>query len=147
LRFLGIDAGRKRVGLALSDDTGLLARPWKTVAAAGGPGATARVIATIVADARNREDVSIEAIVLGLPKRLNGEETAETAFVRQLGAAVARETGLAVSYQDERLTSREAESRLAERERDWRRRKAQIDSAAAAIILQDFLDSRPAAAH
>ena len=50
--------------------------------------------------------------------------------------------GMDVHLQDERLTSREAESRLAEREPDWRRRKARLDAAAAAIILQDFLDAR-----
>jgi putative Holliday junction resolvase len=49
-------------------------------------------------------------------------------------------TGLEVHLQDERLTSREAEQRLAEREPDWRRRKRQIDAVSAAIILQDYLD-------
>jgi RNase H-fold protein (predicted Holliday junction resolvase) len=49
-----------------------------------------------------------------------------------------------VSFQDERLTSREAESRLALRVKDWRVRKDRLDAAAAAIILQDFLDTRPA---
>ena len=51
-------------------------------------------------------------------------------------------TGLVVHLQDERLTSHEAESRLAVRERDWRRRKAKLDAAAAAVILQDYLDGR-----
>ena len=46
--------------------------------------------------------------------------------------------------EDERLSSREAESRLALRERDWKKRKAQLDAAAAAVILQDYLDRRPA---
>ena len=53
-------------------------------------------------------------------------------------------TGLDVHLQDERLTSREAEAQLAEREKDWRRRKDEIDAVAAAIILQDFLDARRA---
>jgi putative Holliday junction resolvase len=48
-----------------------------------------------------------------------------------------------VILQDERLSSTEAESRLARRERDWRKRKQQLDAAAAAVILQDYLDSRP----
>jgi putative Holliday junction resolvase len=47
-----------------------------------------------------------------------------------------------VILQDERLSSHEAESRLAMRERDWRRRKAKLDAAAAAVVLQDYLDSR-----
>ena len=57
-------------------------------------------------------------------------------------AALAALTGLPVHLQDERLTSHEAEARLAERERDWRARKKKVDAAAAAIILQDYLDSR-----
>ena len=62
-----------------------------------------------------------------------------TAFVAELG----RLTGLQVALQDERLTSREAESRLAIAEKDWRVRKERLDAAAAAIILQDYLDARP----
>jgi putative Holliday junction resolvase len=61
--------------------------------------------------------------------------------VRTFAAALEAATGLSVSLEDERLTSVEAESRLAVRERDWRRRKAQIDAAAAAILLQDHLDA------
>ena len=52
-----------------------------------------------------------------------------------------------VILQDERLSSTEAESRLARRERDWRKRKQQLDAAAAAVILQDYLDSRPGSAN
>ena len=61
-----------------------------------------------------------------------------TAFV----AALRKRTAVPVITQDERLTSVEAESRLAVREKDWRRRKAKLDAAAAAIILQEYLDSR-----
>jgi putative Holliday junction resolvase len=59
-------------------------------------------------------------------------------FARQLEAR----TALPVTLQDERLSSREAESRLALREKDWRVRKQRLDAAAAAVILQDYLDSR-----
>jgi putative Holliday junction resolvase len=59
-------------------------------------------------------------------------------FARQLGA----KTQIPVALQDERLSSREAESRLALREKDWRVRKQRLDAAAAAIILQDYLDGR-----
>jgi putative Holliday junction resolvase len=59
------------------------------------------------------------------------------AFIARLRAR----TALPVFVQDERLTSVEAEARLAEREPDWRRRKARLDAAAAAVILQDFLDA------
>jgi putative Holliday junction resolvase len=65
-----------------------------------------------------------------------------TPRVRKFAQELARLTALPVTLQDERLTSREAESRLALREKDWRARKARLDAAAAAIILQDFLDTR-----
>jgi len=54
--------------------------------------------------------------------------------------ALSRRTTLPIEIEDERLTSREAESRLARGERDWRKRKAKLDAAAAAVILQDYLD-------
>jgi putative Holliday junction resolvase len=81
-----------------------------------------------------------------LPRRLSGEETEQSAQAREFAAELAALTGLDVHMQDERLTSREAESRLAVRERDWRARKARLDAAAAAIILQDYLDAQPRAA-
>jgi putative Holliday junction resolvase len=59
-------------------------------------------------------------------------------FARQLGI----KTSLPVTLQDERLSSREAESRLALNDKSWRSRKARLDAAAAAVILQDYLDGR-----
>ena len=65
-----------------------------------------------------------------------------TPRVQAFAAAVGARIAVPVILQDERLTSREAESRLALREKDWRERKKQIDAAAAAIILQDYLDEQ-----
>jgi putative Holliday junction resolvase len=87
------------------------------------------------------DEPGVEGIVIGLPRRLGGEDSAETAAARAAARALHERTGLRVELQDERLSSREAESRLATRERDWRKRKAMIDAVAAAIILQDFLDA------
>ena len=88
------------------------------------------------------EDIvrSVGRIVVGLPRRLNGEDTGQTQAARNFAAALSQLTGLDVHLQDERLSSHEAESRLAVREKDWRRRKLKLDSAAAAVILQDYLD-------
>jgi putative Holliday junction resolvase len=61
------------------------------------------------------------------------------ALARELGARVE----IPIVLQDERLTSHEAEALLAQRERDWRRRKDQLDAMAAALILQDYLDGHP----
>jgi putative Holliday junction resolvase len=66
-----------------------------------------------------------------------------TARVEAFAQQLQQRTGLQVLLQDERLSSREAESRLAIRAKDWRARKARLDAAAAAVILQDYLDTRP----
>jgi len=146
VRFLGVDAGRRRIGLALSDASGTLARPWTRVPAGATPAASAAAIARAMSAARDplEDDAGIAAIVVGLPRRLNGEDNEMTPYVRAVAEALRVRTGLEVHLQDERLTSTEAEARLAERERDWRKRKDAIDAMAASIILQDFLDARGA---
>lgn len=143
MRVLGVDVGRRRIGLALSDPAAILARPWRTIPAKPTAEASAAEVATVLAEAGRQDDLDrISTIVVGLPRRLGGEDTHDTALAREFAAAVGRLSGLDVHLQDERLTSHEADRLLAERERDWRRRKSQLDAAAAAIILQDFLDAR-----
>jgi putative Holliday junction resolvase len=138
-RVLGIDFGRRRIGLAISDPSATLARPLATLEAGEDP--IARVLAEITRLAG--EDEGLEAIAVGHPCHLDGTPSEETARVDAFVAALRRRTTLPVVEVDERLTSREAESRLAVRERDWRKRKARLDAAAAAVILQDYLDDRP----
>jgi putative Holliday junction resolvase len=142
VRFLGVDYGAKRIGLALSDYTASLARPWQMVPAAAGPARSAAAVADVIARLRASDDSELDGIVVGLPRRLNGEDTDQTPQVRVFAGALAELTGLPVETQDERLTSIEAESRLATRERDWRKRKALIDAESASIMLQDYLDAR-----
>jgi putative Holliday junction resolvase len=147
MRWVGVDVGKKRVGLALSDASATLARPWETIGAGASVAATAGGIGGpgVGFERDALEEHAFAGIVVGLPRRLGGEETDQTGTARALADALAVRKGLIVHMQDERLTSHEAESRLAERERDWRARKRQIDAVAAAIILQDFLDTRQAA--
>ncbi len=143
MRVLGVDFGQRRIGLALSDPTATLARPWKTLAAGPTPRASAAVVAAVVETLRAAEALDASdssAIVVGLPRKLNGDDTDQTAPAREFAAALEAATRLTVHRQDERLTSREAERRLAVGERDWRRRKVKLDAAAAAVILQDYLD-------
>jgi putative Holliday junction resolvase len=141
-RIVGLDVGERRIGLALSDASQTLARPVGVVAVRGlGAAAAAAVVEAI---ARHVEhDEMIDGIVVGLPRHLDGSASALTPRVESFAAMLRQKTGHAVHLQDERLTSREAESRLAIREKDWRVRKARLDAAAAAIILQDYLDSLP----
>jgi putative Holliday junction resolvase len=83
---------------------------------------------------------------VGWPRRLDGSATDQTAIVETFARALGAQIAVPVILQDERLSSREAESRLARREPDWRKRKQKLDAAAAAVILQDYLDGRPRAA-
>ncbi|HMD35879.1 MAG TPA: Holliday junction resolvase RuvX [Vicinamibacterales bacterium] len=148
MRVLAIDAGARRVGLAISDRSRTLARPLTTVAVTSVADAIDRV-ARIVDELAVEED-GLETIVVGLPARLDGSPTDSTADVRSfIDGLTARTSNVhagapsprfTIVTADERLTTREAESRLAVRERDWKKRKKQLDAVAAAIILQDYLD-------
>jgi putative Holliday junction resolvase len=141
MRALGVDYGRKRVGLALSDASGMLARPWKTLAVAGIDRQAGELAGAVEALAAESDGLSV--IVIGLPRRLSGEANEQTAAVEQLAARLRRHTAVPIVLQDERLTSHEAEELLSRREKDWRKRKLQLDAVAAALILQDYLDARP----
>ena len=139
-RILGIDVGARRVGLAISDPSGTLARPLTTLTVSGSIDATNQVVDAIAR--LSVEDDGLAAVVVGLPARLDGTPNAQTSSVAAFIDALRARTSLAVETEGEQLTSREAERRLALKERDWRRRKEKLDAAAAAIILQDYLDRR-----
>ena len=140
MRTLGVDLGQRRVGLAISDPSGTLARPLTTLTVTSAADAVDRVAAEATRLAG--EEDGLAAIIVGVPARLDGSPTDETREVATFMAALTARVPVPVIGGDERLTSREAESRLAVGERDWRRRKAKLDAAAAAIILQDYLDQR-----
>jgi putative Holliday junction resolvase len=146
VRVLGIDYGARRLGLALSDATGTLASPWRVLERPPSAAATVRLLAELIDDLRRGDD-GLAAVVLGWPRRLDGSPTHQTAAVEALAPALEQQSGVRVVLQDERLSSHAAEERLTARGvRDWRARKPLLDAAAAAVILQDFLDSRSAAA-
>lgn len=127
--------------MAISDATRTLARPVGVLTRPRLEADTLRLVADEIARLAREED-GVESIVVGLPSRLDGTPSALTPRVHALARQIAAASGLPVMFQDERLSSREAESRLALREKDWRARKKKLDAAAAAIILQDYLDSR-----
>lgn len=134
-RVLALDIGRRRTGLALSDPTRTLATPYAVITAHP---PLADVLRT--ADHLAAEPDGLSAIVVGRPVHLDGRPSEETAEVDAFVARLRTRTTLPVFLQDERLSSIEAESRLSVAERDWRKRKPRLDAAAAAVILQDFLD-------
>jgi len=141
MRVLGVDYGRKRMGLALSDPTGLLARAWKTIASTGLEHQVAELAREI--EALRSEPDGLSVVVIGLPRRLSGEPNDQTALVQTVAARLAALTPVPVALQDERLSSHRAEELLARTEKDWRKRKPLLDAAAAAVILQDYLDTQP----
>lgn len=136
MRALGIDFGERRIGLALSDPTGTLASPLETVLRRAGkrpPLARLEEIARAHA---------VDGLVVGLPLDLRGNETEWCAQVRAMGDELARRLSLPVAYVDERLTSVRAERALRSSDLPKRKRedKARVDAAAAALILQAWLD-------
>lgn len=139
MRVLGIDVGQRRIGLAISDVSRTLARPLATLTAGGAGGDDVDRVAREVSRLAAEED-GLSAIVVGVPVRLDGSANEQTPRVVAFIKALRAYTEIPIFEEGERLTSREAESRLAIHERDWRKRKARLDAAAAAIILQDFLD-------
>jgi putative holliday junction resolvase len=134
-RVLGVDPGTRRIGIAVSDPTGTVARPLTWISAE--PQAT--LVERLAQLAREQE---AEELAVGLPWRMDGSQGPEAHAARQLALALRRATGLPVALVDERLTSIAAERALiAAGERRERRRKLS-DQVAAALILQGHLDSR-----
>lgn len=129
-RYLGVDYGTKRVGLALSDPLGLTAQPLDVVPRSEVVDRVRELVAT----------ESVGVLVVGLPTGLSGDEGASAEQARELGAELAEATGVAVEYVDERFTSRMAEAALLESGMKRRDRKENVDKVAAAIFLQDYLD-------
>ena len=137
-RIIGLDVGERRIGVAVSDPSGTLARPVTTLRTSGLDGNALQVSLDEIT--RLAADDPLEGIVIGLPRRLDGAPNALTEEVRALHTILVNEVTIPVILQDERLSSYEAERALAERIKDWRKRKGLLDAAAAAVILQDYLD-------
>jgi putative Holliday junction resolvase len=142
VRVVGIDLGQRRIGLAVSDASATLARPLRTIERNRSDESAVGALVTAI-EALNAED-EVGAVVVGLPTRLDGTASEQTVRVRKMVALLSSRLTVPIAMQDERLSSREAEARLAEQERDWRKRKAKLDAAAAAVILQDYLDGQKA---
>ena len=136
MRVLAIDLGSKRIGTAVSDALGLSARPVETIRRSSNEHDIARLQALVA-------DLDVEAVVVGLPLRMDGtvgDAAANTLrFVERLKAALAVD----VFTQDERLTSYEAEQMMIERGFSREARRARSDEFAALLILEDFLATSP----
>jgi putative Holliday junction resolvase len=132
-RLLGLDIGDKRVGVALSDETHTLARPVLTIRRTSKQADFARIAALCT-------EHQIERIVAGLPKTLRNEEGPQARRVRRYADELHAALDLPIDFWDERFSSVDAAERLALASRKPRDKGA-IDAAAAAIILQEYLDA------
>ena len=135
-RFLGIDHGSRRIGLAVSDAGATLASPLTTIAASGNLSVE---IAAILSCAR---DYEIDVFVVGLPLNMDDTEGDQAKTARRFGVELQRISGKPVHYWDERLSSHAAEELLRPAELTRKKRKARLDRVAAQVMLQDFLDAR-----
>jgi putative Holliday junction resolvase len=140
VRVIGIDLGERRIGVAVSDPSGTLARPLKTIERGASDADAVERLHAMIGQLAAEDEVG--SVVVGLPMRLDGSPSPQTLRVNAMVGLLSTRLAVPVFTQDERLSSREAEERLAVREKDWRKRKAQLDAAAAAVILQDYLDAR-----
>jgi putative Holliday junction resolvase len=132
-RYLAIDYGAKRVGLAISDPLGIIASPAGFISRRAGKRPP---VAELV---RRAEALEAKGFVIGLPLEGSGEESEWTREVRAVGAELAKRTGLPVRYLDERFTTAASLRTIRELGGSTRGRKGDVDSMAATILLQHFL--------
>jgi len=133
-RFLAVDYGRKRIGLAISDPLGMIATPAGFIVRREGKRPP---ITKILARAWELE---ARGFVVGLPLDGEGNETEWTAEVRTLGAEIAKRTGMPVRFLDERFTTAVALRTMKELGESTRGRKGDVDSLAATVLLQNALN-------
>lgn len=144
-RFLGVDLGDRRIGLAIAELDGGAAEPHTTIRRAASVAADVATLETVVAAER------IDELVVGLPLDMSGTEGAQATATREWADAVGTGLGLPVRFRDERLSSHRAELRVGPMKRgrsggpptpvERERHRARVDREAAAIILQDELDA------
>ncbi len=135
-RVMGIDYGRKRIGLAISDPDGVIGSPLRMQPGSGSVGGDAQVVTAL---AREEE---VAEFVVGLPLQMDGREGEQVRLTRAFAAALERESGRPVHLYDERLTTWTAEKLLREADLSREERRKKQDAVAAGIILQTFLDAR-----
>lgn len=138
-RLLGLDIGERRIGVAVCDETRTLARPLLTLKRASKREDFARILMLC-------REHQIDQIIAGLPRTLRGDEGRQAQRVRRYADELSAAIDVPVEFWDERYSSVEAQDRLAVSSRKARA-KGDIDAAAAAIILQEYIDAyhQPAA--
>jgi len=135
-RYLGLDVGSKRIGVAVSDELGLMAQPVLTLTRKRNPKDDLRALARLC------RRFGCAGIVVGEPLHLSGGASAQAAKIRTFSDELAKQTALPIHPWDERLTSREAHAVLYAAGKSRQEHKPVVDQVAAVLILQSFLDAR-----
>jgi putative holliday junction resolvase len=135
-RYLGLDVGNRRIGVALSDELGLTAQPVMTLERKRSRREDLRSLARLC------RRFGVAGIVVGNPLHLEGGKSAQAAKTQAFAAELGELTGLPIHLRDERLTTREAHGILYEARRKRQEHKRVVDQVAAVMILQGFLDEK-----
>ena len=133
-RYLAIDHGSKRIGLALSDPMKIIAKPFRTITY-DNLDDFFNILFKII------KEEEVECIILGFPIGMNGQETIQTKHVLEFQKKIKLKINIPILLQDERLSSLSAEKSLIEQKVKTGYNKSEIDKTAAAIFLQQFLDT------
>jgi putative Holliday junction resolvase len=133
MKLLGIDYGRRRIGLAVTDPQGICVRGLETIDRRSCPDAVAR-LASIVAEE------APEKLIFGIPLGPNEEETKTAQEVRSFARSVEAQIHLPIAFIEESFSSRRAEKILRTRKKKQRRDKANVDRIAACLLLQAYLE-------
>ena len=134
-RYIGIDYGTKRIGLAIGDDQDKIATPVTTVEARG---SVADHVAALLSVAN---EYDVDAFVVGLPLNMDDTEGKQAKLTRKFGDLLGQESGKRAHYFDERLSSHAAQELLGPTELTRKKRRSVQDAVAAQVILQSFLDA------
>ncbi len=135
MRVMGLDVGDKRIGVAMSDALLLTAQARPTIH-------RKNVESDIGILRRLAEENEVHEIVVGQPLHMDGRESRQSQKVSRFADELRKVVNIPVVFWDERLTSFAAEQHLEEMGMNWRRRREHVDTMAAMIILQNYLDSR-----
>ena len=135
MRYLAIDHGQKRTGLAISDSSETLVSPHSVIQTVNEEELLRRILEVVATE-------EIEAIVVGLPINMDGTESNRSEKVRKFVSELQQKTHQPVLLHDERLSSFEAESLICDLELTRKKKKHRLDAIAAAAILRSFFEAK-----
>jgi putative Holliday junction resolvase len=133
MKYLAIDYGDKRTGLALCDKNETIASPLAVLT-------TGKDLLQKIADIIR--DENIEAVIVGLPINMDGSEGFQAKRVRQFAGQLEKQLNITIHFQDERLSTFDAQEKLEQTDLSKKTKSRRLDAVAAAQILQDFLDGK-----